>query len=269
MVQPQMRHTVRMTRSRGAVRCALAAIVAALTVSLAACGTNNSDNAGDGSRELTVLAAASLTDVFADLAGEFETQHPGTTVSFSSGSSTDLAEQAADGAPGDVLATADETSMRLAEDAGVTGEVSTFATNVLTLVTAPDNPGGVETLDDLESVTWVRCTDEAPCGRVAAAVLAAHNIVAEPSSLEEDVRATLDKVVSGEADAGLVYATDAVAAGDQVRALTIPGAESTPTSYYITTLEQTTDSDLAQDWIDLVTSEDGQQILAQAGFGAP
>jgi molybdate transport system substrate-binding protein len=235
---------------------------------LAACGAD-SDSNREESRELTVLAAASLTDVFTDLAEEFETKHPGTTVTFSSGSSTDLAEQVADGAPGDVLATADETSMQLAQDAGVTGEVSSFATNVLTLVTPPANPGAVESLADLDGVTWVRCTDEAPCGRVAAAVLADNDIVAEPSSLEEDVRATLDKVMAGEADAGLVYATDAVSAGDKVRALPIEGAESALTSYFITTLEQSTDSDLAQEWIDLVTSEEGQQILEQAGFGAP
>ncbi|WP_310529667.1 molybdate ABC transporter substrate-binding protein, partial [Nocardioides sp.] len=182
---------------------AVGAVLFSLLVPLAGCGSEETHT-------VTVLAAASLTDVFEDLATGFENAHEGTTVAFSFGSSTDLAEQVADGAPGDVLATADETSMRLAQDAGVTSEVSAFATNVLTLVTPPDNPAGIESLDDLEGATWVRCTDEAPCGRVAAAVLADNAITAEPASLEEDVRATLDKVVSGEADAGLVYATDVV-----------------------------------------------------------
>ena len=94
---------------------------------------------------------------------------------------------------------------------------------MLTIVTPADNPAGIESLDDLEGATWVRCADEAPCGKVAAAVLADNGITAEPASLEEDVRATLDKVVSGEADAGLVYATDAVAAGDDVVAIADPG----------------------------------------------
>lgn len=260
-----------------AVRRALL-VLAGLLLScpLAACGSDGDDadrpdgrDAGATGSELTVLAAASLTDVFEQLAVRFEEAHDGASVTFSFGSSTDLAEQVADGAPGDVLATADATSMQLAEDAGVTDDVETFATNVLTIVTPAGNPAGIKSLDDLDGTTWVRCTDEAPCGRVAAAVLADNDVVAEPASLEEDVRATLDKVVSGEADAGLVYASDAVAAGDGVVAVAIPGAESEPTSYFTTVLEQSADDGLAQEWVDYVTSEEGLAILQQAGFGAP
>lgn len=243
-------------------RTAVGALILSTVLTLTGCG-------GEGKQTLTVLAAASLTDVFEDLATEFEATHDGTTVEFSFGSSTGLAEQVADGAPGDVLATADQTSMQLAEQAGVTGDVEVFATNVVTIVTPPDNPAGIESLDDLEGSTWVRCTDEAPCGKVAAAVLADNGITAEPASLEEDVRAALDKVVSGEADAGLVYATDAVAAGDDVASVAIAGAESEPTSYFTTVLDQSVDTDLAQEWVDLVTSDEGLAILAQAGFGKP
>jgi len=249
----------------------LAALV--LLLPLAACGGGDDgeaarDGGSGGGGELTVLAAASLTDVFADLATPFEEEHD-VDVSFSFGSSTDLAEQVADGAPGDVLATADEASMQLAEDAGVTGEVTTFATNVLTIVVPKGNPAGIESLDDLAGATWVRCADEVPCGKVAVSVLDAAGVTAEPVSLEEDVRATLDKVVSGEADAGLVYATDAVAAADDVDAVEIPGADDVPTSYVAATLEQAADADLAADWLAWVTSEDGQAILADAGFGSP
>ncbi|MBL0749470.1 molybdate ABC transporter substrate-binding protein [Nocardioides baculatus] len=246
----------------------LAALV--LVLPLAACGGGDDGKGADSTdrAELTVLAAASLTDVFGDLATDFEKEHDA-DVTFSFGSSTDLAEQVADGAPGDVLATADETSMGLAEDAGVTGEVETFATNVLTIVVPKGNPAGIESLDDLEGSTWVRCADEVPCGKVAVAVLDANGITAEPASLEEDVRATLDKVVSGEADAGLVYATDAVAAGDEVEAIEIPGAEDELTSYYATTLAQSEDADLAADWVAWVTSEEGRAILQDAGFGSP
>ena len=217
---------------------------------------------------LTVLAAASLTDVFEELAEDFEEDHD-VEVEFSFGSSTDLAEQAADGAPGDVLSTADETSMQIAEDAGVTGDVVNFATNVLVIVTPPDNPAGIETPDDLADATWVRCADEVPCGRVALGVLEANGITAEPASLEEDVRATLDKVISGEADAGLVYATDAVAAGADVATIEIPGAEEQLTSYFAATLEQAESADLAQEWIYLLTSDIGQQALTEAGFELP
>jgi molybdate transport system substrate-binding protein len=236
----------------------------ALLGSASACGSEPDD--GD---TLTVLAAASLTDVFEELAQDFEDEQ-GAEVEFSFGSSTDLAEQAADGAPGDVLATADRASMQIVEDTGVTGDVVDFATNVLVIVTPPDNPAGIETLEDLADATWVRCADEVPCGSVALGVLDANGVTAEPVSLEEDVRATLDKVISGEADAGLVYATDAVAAGDDVVAtIEIPGAEEQLTSYYTGTLEQAEEPGLAQDWVDLLTSDIGQQALTEAGFELP
>jgi molybdate transport system substrate-binding protein len=237
-----------------------------LVLPLAGCGD---DNGNSSPRTLTVLAAASLTDVFEGMAEDFDAAHEGAEVNFSFGSSTDLAEQAADGAPGDVLATADETSMQVAEGAGVTGDVETFATNVLVIVAPPDNPAGIQSLADLEGATWVRCADDVPCGRVALSVLEANGITAEPVSLEEDVRATLDKVVSGEADAGLVYATDAVAAGDSVTTIPIPGAEEQLTSYFVTTLEQADDADLANKWVDFLTSEEGRAALTEAGFGLP
>ena len=159
--------------------------------------------------------------------------------------------------------------MGLAEDAGITGEVETFATNVLTIVVPAGNPAGIESLDDLAGATWVRCADEVPCGRVALGVLDDHGVTAEPASLEEDVRATLDKVISGEADAGLVYASDAVAAGDDVATVDIPGAEKQLTSYDITTLAQAEDAELARAWVDLVTSAEGQRALTDAGFTLP
>ncbi len=250
----------------------LALSVAGLLVvgTLAGCGGSaDSSNSGDDARSstLTVLAAASLTDVFAELATQFEQDHDGTEVSFSFGSSTDLAEQVADGAPGDVLATADETSMKLAEDAGVTVDPSTFATNVLTIVVPAGNPADITSLDNLADTNWVRCADEVPCGRVATAVLADNDITAEPVSLEEDVRSTLDKVVSGEADAGLVYATDAVAAGASVQAVPIKGAESELTSYFISVLDQSENADLATQWVEFVSSDAGRAILEKAGFG--
>jgi len=237
-----------------------------LVLPLAACGE---DDGNTSPRSLTVLAAASLTDVFEGMADDFEADHEGAEITFSFGSSTDLAEQVADGAPGDVLATADETSMQVADDAGVAGEVEPFATNVLVIVTPPDNPAGIESLADLEDATWVRCADDVPCGRVAQGVLEAKGITTEPASLEEDVRATLDKVVSGEADAGLVYASDAVVAGDAVTTIEIPGSEEELTSYFVTTLEQAEDADLGQAWVDYLTSEDGRAALEEAGFGLP
>jgi molybdate transport system substrate-binding protein len=243
------------------------ALVLVLLLPLAGCGSGQDE--GDGAQaELTVLAASSLTDAYQELATSFEEKNDA-DVTFSFGSSTDLAEQAADGAPGDVLATADETSMKVAEEAGVTGDVTDFATNVMVIVTPAGNPAGIESLDDLEGATWVRCADAVPCGRVAQSVLEHNGITAEPASLEEDVRSTLDKVVSGEADAGLVYASDAVAAGGDVETIEIPGAEKELTTYFITTLEQSADADLAEKWVDLVTSDEGAAALEDAGFSLP
>ena len=245
------------------------AVLVLAATSLAACGDDDNDSGGSGGGKLQVLAASSLTDVFTELGDRFEADHDGVDVEFSFGSSTDLAEQAADGAPGDVLATADETAMKVAEDAGVAADPATFATNVMVIVTPPGNPAGITSLADLDGATWVRCADDAPCGRVALAVLADAGVDAEPASLEEDVRSTLDKVTSGEADAGLVYASDAVAAGDAVETVPIDGAESELTSYFVAALDQSKDSDLAQAWVDLVTGPDGQAALTEAGFTLP
>jgi molybdate transport system substrate-binding protein len=239
----------------------------ALTLVLAACAGDGTGGRDDDP-QLTVLAAASLTDVFTELGEVFEADQQ-VAVTFSLGSSTDLAQQAADGAPGGVLATADTTSMAIADDAGVTGDVVDFAGNVLVIVTRPGNPQGIESLDDLAGVSWVRCADEVPCGRVAVDLLDAAGVTADPVSLEDDVRATLDKVASGEVDAGLVYATDAVAAGDEVTTVEVPEAAGVPTTYAVAALEQSSDGELAQAWIDLLVSDEGRRVLEDAGFTVP
>lgn len=244
--------------NRGAFTALLALV---LLLPLSACG-----NSTDGERPtLHVLAASSLTDVFMELETTFEQQHA-VEVQLSFGSSTDLAEQVADGAPADVLATADEKSMTLAEDAGKASDPTSFATNVLVIVTPADDPAGITGIDNLDKGTWVRCADEAPCGKVAASVLAAHHVTTPPASLEEDARSTLEKVTSGEADAALVYASDAISAGDAVRTIAIPGAEEFRASYFIDAVAGSGQADLAQQWVDLVTGPEGRQLLAEAGF---
>lgn len=234
------------------------ALALLLVLPLAACG------GGDAAErpQLTVLAAASLTEPFEALAEDFDRAD----VTFSFGSSTDLAGQAADGAPGDVLATADATSMQVAVDADATSATppARIATNDLVIVTAPGNPLGIDSLDDLAGTTWVRCDDRVPCGRMALELLTGDE--GEPASLEPDVKATLEKVVSGEADAGLVYRSDHVAAGDTVDAVEIPGAEAAATTYWIAPLAQARDQGLARAWVDLVRSGKGREALASAGF---
>ncbi|MDQ4052509.1 MAG: molybdate ABC transporter substrate-binding protein [Actinomycetota bacterium] len=237
------------------MRRLIAPIALTLLLPLGGCGADD--------RTLTILAAASLTDVFEELAVDFEEEHD-VEVDLSFGSSTDLAAQAADGAPSDVLATADPESMAIAEGAGVVDRVRQFTANRLLIVTTPD--ADVDGPADLADVPWVRCADEVPCGRVAVALLAEQGITAEPVSLEEDVRAVLDKVTNGEATAGLVYGSDARSAGSAVRTVPIPGADRHLASYRIATLDQAQDDELARDWVKLLTSEPGRAALRRAGF---
>lgn len=241
-----------------------AALVLAPLV-LVGCSSDDRDRA-----TVQVLAAASLTESFEALEAEFEARNEGVDVQLQFGSSTELAAAVSDGAPGDVLATADESSMQLAVDAGVTAtEPVVFAENELVIVTAPGNPEGVASLADLDGLDWVRCADDVPCGRVAVTLLDDAGVSAEPVSLEADVKATLEKVVSGEVDAGLVYRSDAVAAAGDIALVPVDGAEAVPAVYYVAPLAQSPDAALAEAWIDLVASDAGREELSSAGFRVP
>jgi molybdate transport system substrate-binding protein len=246
------------------------------TLALAGCASGDGGAAADGSGKetgtLTVLAAASLTETFTSLAERFESDHPGVQVRLSFDSSATLAEQVTQGAPADVLATADEATMQPVVDArAAEGDPKVFATNHLQMVVPPNNPAGIRQLPDLAEpgVQYVVCVDSAPCGKLAVKVLDASGITAEPVSEEVDVKAVLSKVELDEADAGLVYATDAVAAGDNVTAIDVPTSEANLSAYPIAALSDAEQPQLAQDWVELVTGPPGQQVLAEAGFGKP
>ncbi|MDT9594463.1 molybdate ABC transporter substrate-binding protein [Nocardioides zeae] len=252
------------------MRTARALVPLALLLPLAACG-GGEDAAGDGdelSGTITVSAAASLTGTFTELAEQFQDEHPDVEVELVFDSSGTLADQANEGAPGDVLATADTASMERAVDAQA-GSPVTFATNDLVLVAPIDNPAGIADLSSLDdpSVTYVICVETAPCGGLAQEALEEAGITNEPASLEPDVKATLSRVVADEADAGLVYRTDALAEEDAVVSFDLP----TPlaTEYPITRLDQSRNPDAAQAFIDLVLSEVGSSVFSEAGFGTP
>jgi len=258
----------------------VASLVAGLLV-LSGCGSNaggasgggsgsGSDSAGKGT--LTVLGAASLTEAFTTLAKDFEAAHPGTHVRLAFDSSATLAEQVNQGAPADVLATADTATMQTVSDAGNTaGKPRLFATNHLQLVVPKDNPAGITKFTDLDksSVKYVVCVDTAPCGKLAKTVLADTGITHKPSSEEVDVKAVESKVQLGEADAGIVYATDVVAAGHKVRAIDIPTSNQNLNSYPIASLEEAKKPALAEAWVRLVLSSKGQKVLSDDGFGKP
>lgn len=232
-----------------------------------ACGTSGTTGQ-PSSKTLTVLAASSLKGTFTELAGTFEDEHPGVQVRLVFDSSATLAQSTIEGAPGDVLATADEKTAKLAESKGGTGARREFATNVLQLAVPAANPAGINSFADLDSprVKYVTCVPTAPCGAAAQTFLAADHIARKPVSQEVDVKAVLAKVTANEADAGLVYRTDVKAAGKAVQGIDVPGADKQPNTYWIAVTKQDV---LASDWVDLVTGETGQQLLQDAGFGAP
>lgn len=237
---------------------ALTGAVLAGALTLAAQGCSS----GAPERELTVLAAASLTEPFGELADVLEREQPDLEVRLSFASSATVAQQAVEGAPADLLATADTRTM--ASAAAVHAEEPvTFAHNTMVLVTDPD--GEVRTVADLDRADYVLCVPTAPCGAIAQRLLDDAGISRPPASQEVDVRAVLARVVQGEAAAGVVYASDALSAGSRVRRVALPGAEQDPTAYQVVRLAGA-DEALAQPFLDLLLSPTGRRILSEAGF---
>ncbi len=237
-------------------------LLTALTLSLAgACAGDDEDAGGD----ITVFAAASLTSAYEELGALYEEQHDGATVELNFAASTELAVQIAEGAAVDVFASADQVNMdKVANE--VDGEPSIFATNRLTILTEPGNPKGIEDVAGLADpeLIIVSCGPEVPIGAYSQEVFETAGVDVEIDSEEADVKAVVSKVVLGEADAGLVYVTDAVAAGDAVASVEIPDDLNVVAEYPIAAL----DADGAA-FRDLVLSEEGQAILAEYGFAAP
>jgi molybdate transport system substrate-binding protein len=251
-------------------------VVTALVVSsglVSACG-EDSDDGGDtgGDTTLTVFAAASLTKTFTEIGKEFESQHDGVKVEFSFGGSSDLVSQIQQGAPADVFASADEANMeKVTGDDLQSDDPVDFASNTLEIATPPGNPAGIASFADLgkDGVNVVVCAPEVPCGAAAVKAEQATGVTINPVSEEQSVTDVLAKVSSGEADAGLVYVTDVAAAGDSVEGVTFPESSDIVNTYPIVALKDSKNADLAEEFIDLVTSDTGQSILEEAGFAKP
>lgn len=245
----------------------------AIVIALAGCAApapapeSTPELAGD----ITVLAAASLTGVFEDLAAEFEAEHPGVTVTLSFGGSSALAEQILSGAPADVFAAANEATLQSVVDAGLATDPRIFATNTLEIAVPVGNPGGVTGLADLARPELVvaLCDPAVPCGSAAEKLLAAEGVTASVDTLEEDVRAALTKVALGEVDAALVYRTDVRGAGGEVEGIEVPAAAEIVNRYPIAALAGSGASEAAAAFVDLVRSPRGRAALTAAGFGAP
>jgi molybdate transport system substrate-binding protein len=247
----------------------LPAVLLALVLPLAACGSDD-DSGGDDATTITVYAASSLTSTFEEIGKAFEADHDGVKVEFSFGGSSDLVTQIQEGAPADVFASADTATMdTLVGDDLAGADPQDFATNTLEIVVPPGNPAGVTSFQDLakKGLNLVICAPEVPCGAAAQSVAENAGVTLSPVSQEQSVTDVLAKVTSGEADAGLVYVTDVKAAGDQVEGITFPESRSVVNTYPIAPVQGTDEPDLAREFVELVLGDTGQKILGDAGFG--
>lgn len=261
-----------MPSSRAALGASLAVVLL-----LAACAAPSSPSAKPGptsgvTGDITVYAAASLAQTFADMAEGFEAMHPGVTVTFSFAGSSGLATQIVEGAPADVFASANQAQMDVVSDAHLTASTPvTFATNVLTIIVPLDNPAHVTSFADLANpaVSTVVCAPQVPCG-AATTSLEEHFGVDIPAVSEEgSVTGVWGKVASGQADAGLVYVTDVSRSSGDVASIPIDGADIATNRYPIASLSAADSPALAAAFIDYVLSDAGRSMLARAGFGMP
>ncbi len=217
---------------------------------------------------LSVYAASSLTDVLTSLSAGFEELHPATTVELTFNGSSALVTQISEGAPADVLATADTESMTRAVDAGlVTGPATIFAGNRLSMVVGTGNPLGIIDLADLarDDVVTVLCASDVPCGRYAEAALANAGVTVEARSRELNVKAVVSRVSLGEADAGIVYVTDVIA-DDNVEGVAITDAHNVEAEYPVAVRSDSSQTALASAFVDFLLSAQGQAELTTAGF---
>jgi len=235
--------------------------------SVTAPAPKGSGDAGTGT--LTVFAAASLTESFTALGKEFEAQHPGVTVKFSFAGSSGLVQQLTNGAKADVFASADQANMDKAVQGGVIdGQPTVFATNKLAIVVAKGNPKGIKSFADLNKagLNVITCAPQVPCGAAAKKVETATGVTLKPKSEEQDVKQVLNKVASGDADAGLVYVTDTTSAAGKVAKVDLPEAAQAINSYPIAAVKGG-QADLAHQFEEFVLGAQGKSELTKAGFG--
>jgi molybdate transport system substrate-binding protein len=248
---------------------ALAGSLAVLGVVAASCGADDATAGRTG--EITVFAAASLTDAFTELGAAFEAAHPDTAARFSFAGSSDLVAQIEAGAPADVFAAADLDTMDRLVASGHAGAPERFATNRLAIITAAGNPEGITAVADLAApdLVVVTCAAEVPCGAYSQELFANAGVSVTPRSYEENVKGVANKVTLGEADAGIVYTTDVVAAGDRAAGVDIPADVNVVADYPIVATAGAADPEAAAAFVDFVLDPEGQAILADHGFAGP
>jgi molybdate transport system substrate-binding protein len=252
-------------------RIRLAAVLAAAALVLAACAGDDDSGGSSGApspSEIKVFAAASLTAAFNELGPQY-TAAEGTKVTFNFAGSQALATQIQQGAPADVFASADIPNMDKVKD--LVGTPQNFASNQLQIVVEKGNPKGVKGLDDLADpdLKVVLAAPDVPAGKYAQQALEKASVTVKPVSQEDNVKAVVNKVALGEADAGIVYVTDVTAGGDKVEGVDLPEDLNVLATYPIATVKASRAQDKAQAFMDLVLSDQGQQVLKKYGFLPP
>jgi molybdate transport system substrate-binding protein len=249
------------------------AISAVLVATLTGCGSSSTDARN---KKLVVFAAASLKKTFTDIGEQFKTDNPGASIDFNFAGSSDLATQLTQGARADVFASADTKNMDKVAQAGLlAADPVNFASNTMVIVVPPGNPKAITLFKDLAKpgLNVVVCEAQVPCGSATQKLEKATLVTIKPVSEESSVTDVLNKVTSGQADAGIVYLTDAIGAGDgggkKVSTVQFPEADVAVNTYPIAVLKSARAGDLATKFAALVTGDAGQKILQQAGFAKP
>jgi molybdate transport system substrate-binding protein len=239
-----------------------------LALTIASCSPATSSD----SNTVTVFATASLVDAFTEIGEAFETANPNSQIDFNFAASSDLATQIIEGAPADVFASADMINIdKVRMSTIVISDAQTFATNSLEIMVEAGNPMNIRTLEDLSdsNLIYITCDEAVPIGRYSADVLNRANVTVTPKSYEENVKSVVNKIVLGEADAGIVYRTDVIAAGSTAGGINIPDEINVVAEYPIT-LVGDTPSTSARRFVDFITtSTTAREILRSYGFGIP
>ncbi len=273
-----------MPRVSGFTRFALLAFLLLLVCALSACGSTSSGNGSTPATKVTlnVFAAASLTNAFKEIGQQFQQAHSNVTVSFNFAGSQTLAQQINQGAPADVFASANQTQMdAVIQAGGIDASASkVFVHNLLVVIFPKSNPGQIATLQDLArpGLRIVLADKSVPAGQYALDFLSKAsadpsfgadykaNVTRNVVSYETDVESVVAKVAQGEADAGIVYTTDAQANISQLGQISIPANLQTEATYPIAPVKGSKNAATAQQFVDYVLSADGQAILTKYGF---